>query len=263
MTTYAHDVGGPAKASAAGCLPAVSAVAAVVVFEADGDAVISSGMLPLMHEFGRVVHLQGVHCHEGRSKLLVELDWASASARAAAFEQIAEWTSVHGVRWRAYSLDHGAQAGVSLRATMRDRIAALADDETRGLEVFFASLARARAAGDAAGVEYFADAVAQVLVPPPPVPDADLSERAERLIESEPGRSVAASIADEERTFFERYQEHKSRSGLNTYRKLAAAAEISVSTVQAIEDQRIKPQFRTIEKLAKAFGVPVSVLLGQ
>jgi hypothetical protein len=35
-----------------------------------------------------------------------------------------------------------------------------------------------------------------------------------------------------------------------------------MATVQGIEAGRLKPQFRTLEKLARAFSVPISELAG-
>jgi DNA-binding XRE family transcriptional regulator len=62
--------------------------------------------------------------------------------------------------------------------------------------------------------------------------------------------------------FFRRYTQAKTASGLKTQRQIADAAGLSPTTVHAIEAGRIKPQFRTIEKLAAAFGVAVTELLG-
>jgi transcriptional regulator with XRE-family HTH domain len=52
----------------------------------------------------------------------------------------------------------------------------------------------------------------------------------------------------------------KSRSGLNTIRQVADAAGLSPTTVHAIERQGVKPQFRTLQALAKAFKVDVADL---
>jgi DNA-binding XRE family transcriptional regulator len=57
-------------------------------------------------------------------------------------------------------------------------------------------------------------------------------------------------------------QHHKARCNLTTIRAVAEVAGLSPTTVQAIEKQRVKPQFKTVQALAKAFGVGVEALAG-
>jgi transcriptional regulator with XRE-family HTH domain len=58
-----------------------------------------------------------------------------------------------------------------------------------------------------------------------------------------------------------RYHEAKARSGLETIAQVAEAAGLSPTTVQAVESGRVRPHYRTVKKLAEAFGVELSDLL--
>jgi transcriptional regulator with XRE-family HTH domain len=84
-------------------------------------------------------------------------------------------------------------------------------------------------------------------------PDLDAWE--EESKSSAAGRRAAKELAQEAERFFAAYRRLKSRSGLTTIRQVADAAGLSPTTVQAIEKQRVKPQFRTLQALAKAFKV--------
>lgn len=262
MKAHTKHSPAPAPAMADVTLPAVSSFAAVIVFEASAGTSVFGDLLPVLHTFGRVIHLQGGHCCDGPTKLLAEMDWVTPGARATSLAQIADWCAAHRVAWRTYSLDASAPAAMSFGELLRERALALEPSDAHSLSVFVASLAKALSEKNERSAKYFADAIIHVLAPLPAGEDVDLTELAEDAADSDQGRREVGELAETERKFFDRYQSLKCESGLNTYRKVAAAAGISVSTVQAIEDQRIKPQFRTIEKLARAFGVPVTELLG-
>jgi DNA-binding XRE family transcriptional regulator len=89
-------------------------------------------------------------------------------------------------------------------------------------------------------------------------PDLEAWEEESKL--SATGRRAAKELAVETDRFFDIYQRMKSRSGLTTIRQVADAAGLSPTTVQAIEKQRVKPQFRTLQALAKAFKIDVTDL---
>ena len=88
----------------------------------------------------------------------------------------------------------------------------------------------------------------------------DLEDWENESKSSAAGRQAAKELAEEADRFFSVYQQMKSRSGLTTIRQVADAAGLSPTTVQAIEKQRVKPQFRTLKALAKAFKVEVAEL---
>jgi len=73
---------------------------------------------------------------------------------------------------------------------------------------------------------------------------------------------VVERVERERTEFFERYFSAKDASGLRTQKQVAEAAGISPTTVQGIEARRVKPHFKTVQKLAQAFGVAVEELLG-
>lgn len=59
-----------------------------------------------------------------------------------------------------------------------------------------------------------------------------------------------------------RLREVRKRKGLSI-RGLAAKAKVGFSTVYRIEAGKVTPDLATLEKLAKALGVPVTELLGK
>lgn len=100
-----------------------------------------------------------------------------------------------------------------------------------------------------------------------PSSESDPSVAAEEVlarIEAVPGaRAAIRRVEKAEQSFFDRYFAAKARSPHKTQRAVAKAAGVSPVTIQAIESRRIKPQFKTVEKIARAFGVPVAELLGE
>lgn len=80
-------------------------------------------------------------------------------------------------------------------------------------------------------------------------------------IESPRRRSPEESARAERETFVRNYQRLRP-AHLNTQGKVAKAAGVSLGTIIAIERHRVRPQFRTVSKLAAAFGVEPEDLLG-
>lgn len=74
--------------------------------------------------------------------------------------------------------------------------------------------------------------------------------------------SADAEVDRARRRFHQRYIALKARAGLSTIQEVAQRAGISPTTVHAIETQAVRPQFRTVRKLAAAFGAPVTELWG-
>jgi len=62
--------------------------------------------------------------------------------------------------------------------------------------------------------------------------------------------------------FQQRYRDAKTKSGLETIAQVAEKAGLSKTTVHAIESGRGRPHFKTIKKLAIAFGVTANSLVG-
>ncbi len=80
-------------------------------------------------------------------------------------------------------------------------------------------------------------------------------------IDWDPG--VIEAVERSRAAFFDSYVRMKEASGLRTQKQVSDAAGLSPATVQAIESRKVKPQYRTVEKLARAFGCSVTDLLGE
>jgi DNA-binding XRE family transcriptional regulator len=120
---------------------------------------------------------------------------------------------------------------------------------------YLKALNEAQQAGDEQEQEYLMKAILEVfeINGSEDGPDIDVWE--DEIKSSVKGREAAEELRSETDRFFKVYQECKTRSGLTTIRAVAEAAGLSPTTVQAIEKQKVKPQFRTIQALEKAFGV--------
>lgn len=79
------------------------------------------------------------------------------------------------------------------------------------------------------------------------------------LLEGEEPDDGGAVDAARQR-FHRQYMLLKARAGLSTIHEVAQKAGISPTTVHGIEKHGVRPQFRTVRKLAAAFGAPVTEL---
>jgi DNA-binding XRE family transcriptional regulator len=137
------------------------------------------------------------------------------------------------------------------------------DPSARGdLIVYMKALNAAQAAGDEEEQEYLVKAILEVFAAPGAQDDPDLEAWEEQIKSTPEGRSAAAEMQEETGQFFQTYQSCKARTSL-TVEQIAAASGLSVDSIKAMEEQRVKPQFRMIAALAKAFGVPLEVLNGE
>ncbi len=128
------------------------------------------------------------------------------------------------------------------------------------LITYIKALNEAQVTGDEQEKEYVMKAILEVFEIDGIEDGSDLDAWEEEAGASVAGKQAAKEIAQETDRFFARYQRMKSRSGLTTIRQVADAAGLSPTTVQAIEKQRVKPQFRTLQALAKAFKIDVAEL---
>jgi DNA-binding XRE family transcriptional regulator len=139
-------------------------------------------------------------------------------------------------------------------------IARMNPDARENLASYLSALNAAQAAGDEDEQKYVIDAIIEIFAP-----DADGGslQKWEGQTRLQPGGATAAEqIHREAENFFRAYRKLKEQSGL-TIRQIAAAAGLSPTTIVAIEKQRVKPQTRTMQALAKAFGVTAEALSGQ
>lgn len=138
------------------------------------------------------------------------------------------------------------------------RLLSLSDDAFESIVSFRAGYQQALRDNDEAAKAAMIEYASEVLGGVSP---ATISEDELR---AEPVWDAAFNRADAERaSFFDAYVAAKHKAGLSTQREVADAAGISPTTVQQIEARQVRPQFRTIEKLATAFGVPVGDLMRQ
>lgn len=128
-------------------------------------------------------------------------------------------------------------------------------DARADLISYLKALDKAIAEGNQEEQEYLLKAILEVFEIDGGEETGDLDDWEKELRSSAAGRKAGKELDAETERFFKAYQRCKARSRLTTIRKVADAAGISPTTVQAIEKKRVKPQFRTIQALAKAFKV--------
>ena len=128
------------------------------------------------------------------------------------------------------------------------------------LITYIKALNESQKAGNEQEQEYVMNALLEVFRIDGVEDGPDLRTWEHESTSSPAAKQAAKELSDEAERFFEVHQQMKSRTGLNTIRQVANAAGLSPTTVQAIEKQRVKPQFRTLQALAKAFKMPVTEL---
>ncbi len=126
------------------------------------------------------------------------------------------------------------------------------------LITYVKALNEAQEKGNEADQEYILNAILEVFQLEAPDDDSDLDSWEKELSATAGGRTAAKELTAETDHFFNVYQKLKAEKNLTTIRAVAEAAGLSPTTVQAIEKQRVKPQFKTRQALAKAFGVNIS-----
>lgn len=139
-------------------------------------------------------------------------------------------------------------------------IVQMAPHAREDLIIYIKALNKSQVAGEEQEQEYLLKALLEVFEVDENDDGPDLKDWEEDSKSSAAGRQAAKELAEEADRFFDVYRRMKSRSGLTTIRQVADAAGLSPTTVQAIEKQRVKPQFRTLQALAKAFKVDVTKL---
>lgn len=128
---------------------------------------------------------------------------------------------------------------------------------------YIKDLREAQQRKDAAAIRYIVDAIRELLVHPTyeQIHSAGRLDDIER--EADPRWPVVKERGEEKlASFFERYLHFKDATGLRTQQDVAKAANISLSTVQAIEGRKTRPQYKTVQALARAFGTTVNKLAG-
>jgi DNA-binding XRE family transcriptional regulator len=130
------------------------------------------------------------------------------------------------------------------------------------LATYLNAFNKSQQAGDEEEQEYLVNAIQEIFEIDSAEDSPDLEAWEAQVTASLTGRAAAKELRDETNRFFKVYQQHKARCNLATIRAVAEAAGLSPTTVQAIEKQRVKPQFKTIRALADAFGIKSEELNG-
>lgn len=118
------------------------------------------------------------------------------------------------------------------------------------------SYRKAGAGGNAALREAVVTSAATLLRPADGLGDGD-EPPAARAAAAE---ADATATAAERESFLQRYWRLRPKH-LRTQREVAAAAGVHINTIAAIENGRARPQYRTVAKLAAAFGVSAEELM--
>lgn len=129
------------------------------------------------------------------------------------------------------------------------------------LACYMKELSEAQERGDQDHVTYLVGAIVEVFASRTNHDAPDLDAWQAEGEHTPEGKRASERYDQESRRFVARYQHFKARANFQTIQQVADAAGLSPTTVQAVEAQRVKPQMRTIQALAKAFGVDVSELL--
>jgi DNA-binding XRE family transcriptional regulator len=90
----------------------------------------------------------------------------------------------------------------------------------------------------------------------------DLEEEEHAILKTPAGQEADRQLQVEAQAFREAYFHHKARLGLKTQEDVERLTGINRRYISAIEAGKHKPQFRTIKKLADAFGIDVTKLMG-
>ncbi len=139
------------------------------------------------------------------------------------------------------------------------RMLTLDDSRWETMNSFREGYLEARASGDEESMDEIVSYAVEVLQRAAGVADAPTIDFAS--IDWDPG--VIEAVERSSAAFFDAYVRMKEASGLRTQKQVSDAAGLSPATVQAIESRKVKPQYRTVEKLARAFGCSVTDLLGE
>jgi DNA-binding XRE family transcriptional regulator len=88
----------------------------------------------------------------------------------------------------------------------------------------------------------------------------DIENVERRMIRSQDGALAKAQVEQEAEVFLKNYRSIKAKLGLHTQQDVAELTGIDRRYISIIENGKHRPQFKTIKKIADAFGVDVSKL---
>ena len=152
-------------------------------------------------------------------------------------------------------------AGASTALNAAVAIAQMDPHSREDLICYLQALDAAQAAGDEQECAYLIEAITEVFLVTDDGEAPELDAWIDQGQQAPEGRRAQRALEQETAHFVSRYQALKAQAGLKTIRQVAEACELSPTTVQAIELQRVKPQMGTLQKLAKGLGAPLEELL--
>ncbi|TVQ63818.1 MAG: XRE family transcriptional regulator [Phycisphaerales bacterium] len=130
----------------------------------------------------------------------------------------------------------------------------MSDEDWAAFETIRADFTKAAADNDTEAITELIGYALEILAGP-----ISMDDFVDEIVYSDPQELEVIERVDREReAFFDRYFELKAASGLETQADVAKKAGLSPTTVHAIESRSVRPQFKTLKKLAVAFGVEVS-----
>ena len=129
------------------------------------------------------------------------------------------------------------------------------------LAVYMECLAKAKTDKDKKQIESIVTAIREVFQVPDTTEGPEVGELLESMKQTPSGNVAVEAVDAENAAFIERYTAAKNKAGINTQREVADRCGLSKTTVNAIETERVAPQCRTMEKLARGLGVSVEWLL--
>jgi len=94
------------------------------------------------------------------------------------------------------------------------------------------------------------------------IPTETIEEFSAELAQTDPGyQAVSAKADDKTQRFLKKYSSLKAKAGLATQADVAKKSGLSRAYVAVVETGQHRPQHKTLQKLARAFGVDVAELL--
>lgn len=145
--------------------------------------------------------------------------------------------------------------------TLARHVADLSDERWKLLRSCRSDYRKHMSAGDEESAAFVIGTIAELLTPPEFVQWIPYEQWVAEQRTDPQARARGEEFLREQADFHRNYMRFKSAAGLDTQRAVAEAAGVSVTTVNMIETGHAKPHFRTIQKIARAFGVATEDLL--
>ena len=94
------------------------------------------------------------------------------------------------------------------------------------------------------------------------IEEYDLEEWENELSSGEDGKISKEDLEKEIADFLKKYYSLKTKHGFETQQEVADLTGLDRRQISRLESGKVKPQFKTLQKIALAFGVDISDLIG-